>query len=272
MTWSDDLAGQLEFYWQFHLWPRLQGLTDAEYLWQPVGGMWSVRPDAAGVVRPDGALAEPPTPPVTTIAWRLDHLTRGVMGTRGRSLFGGSPLGETEAVDMYDPRHWPEPIPLDAAMALQRLEQSYTQWSTGVRGLDDAAMQRPLGPRGGQYADDSYGQLVLHINREVMAHGAEICLLRDLHRAGANDRDPLIAAVLAGDAGRVAELAIAGSVPGWPPRQRPAATGRSSVPWSRAAPRPRVRCTLLPPPVRTSWRSGWSSVVPRRTLKTTCTT
>lgn len=75
-------------------------------------------------------------------------------------------------------------------------------------------MQRPLGPRGGQYADDSYGQLVLHINREVMAHGAEICLLRDLHRAGANDRDPLIAAVLAGDAGRVAELAIGGERPG----------------------------------------------------------
>jgi len=26
--------------------------------------------------------------------------------------------------------------------------------------------------------------LVLHLNREVMAHGAEICLLRDLYRAG----------------------------------------------------------------------------------------
>ena len=26
--------------------------------------------------------------------------------------------------------------------------------------------------------------LITHINREVMHHGAEICLLRDLHRAG----------------------------------------------------------------------------------------
>jgi hypothetical protein len=25
--------------------------------------------------------------------------------------------------------------------------------------------------------------LMLHVNREVMHHGAEICLLRDLHRA-----------------------------------------------------------------------------------------
>ena len=37
-------------------------------------------------------------------------------------------------------------------------------------------------------------QLVLHINREVMAHGAEICLLRDLYRAEQSQRDPLVPA------------------------------------------------------------------------------
>jgi hypothetical protein len=32
-------------------------------------------------------------------------------------------------------------------------------------------------------------ELVVHINREVMHHGAEICLLRDLYRAtGATSR------------------------------------------------------------------------------------
>jgi hypothetical protein len=33
-------------------------------------------------------------------------------------------------------------------------------------------------------------ELIVHINREVMHHGAEICLLRDLYRAiGATTRD-----------------------------------------------------------------------------------
>ena len=28
MTWSEELAEQLDFYWREHLWPRLAGLTD----------------------------------------------------------------------------------------------------------------------------------------------------------------------------------------------------------------------------------------------------
>ena len=46
----------------------------------------------------------------------------------------------------------------------------------------------------GTGADSSVTQLVLHINCEVMAHGAEICLLRDLYRAEQSQRDPLVAA------------------------------------------------------------------------------
>jgi len=46
----------------------------------------------------------------------------------------------------------------------------------------------------GTGADSSVAQLVLHINREVMAHGAEICLLRDLYRAEQSQRDPLVPA------------------------------------------------------------------------------
>jgi len=45
-------------------------------------------------------------------------------------------------------------------------------------------LERPLGPKGGAYADDSMLALVAHVNREVMHHGGEICLLRDLYRAG----------------------------------------------------------------------------------------
>jgi hypothetical protein len=201
MTWSTDLLEQLEFYWTFHFRPRLAGLTDDEYLWEPVDGAWSLRP-----VGPDGALEpefvqpEPPIPPVTTIAWRAAHVGRDVLGKRARAFF------DPEAVDadMYDARHWPSPLPDTADRALAMLDEVYRLWHDGVAALDDEAMLRPLGPRGAAYAEDSMAKLVLHVNREVMAHGAEICLLRDLYRAHADRRDPVVAAALRGDAAGVA--------------------------------------------------------------------
>jgi hypothetical protein len=75
MDWVRALVvDQLGFYWDAHLWPRLQGLTDEEYFWEPVPGAWSIRPDADGVFVQDGARMPPPVPPpVTTIAWRIVH-------------------------------------------------------------------------------------------------------------------------------------------------------------------------------------------------------
>lgn len=202
MTWSADLAGQLDFYFTTHLRPRLAGLTDDEYLWEPVAGMWSVRADETGRLRAEFRDPEPPIPPVTTIAWRLDHLTRGVLGKRARAMFGGSPADPDDpdkVADMFDDRHWPEPVPAGAEPALAALDYAYSLWHSGVAGLDDEGLARPLGPRGAMYANDSMAALVLHISREVIAHGAEICLLRDLYQAQSNDRDPLVSAALRGD-------------------------------------------------------------------------
>ncbi|MFC5186065.1 DinB family protein [Actinomadura harenae] len=55
---------------------RLAGLTDAEYLWEPVPDGWTVRPDASGRWRIDAEGAGGPAPdpvPFTTIAWRIGH-------------------------------------------------------------------------------------------------------------------------------------------------------------------------------------------------------
>ena len=52
----------------------------------------------------------------------------------------------------------------------------------GVRGLGEAALARPCGPSEGPYAEHSMAELVLHINREAIHHGAEIAVLRDLYR------------------------------------------------------------------------------------------
>ncbi len=54
---------------------RLDGLTDAEYLWEPVPGSWSVRRTPDGDTAVDGAGEREIDPaPVTTIAWRLWHI------------------------------------------------------------------------------------------------------------------------------------------------------------------------------------------------------
>ena len=202
-TWRDLILDQLDFYWNAHLHPRMAGLTDEEYLWEPVAGAWSLRRGEAGVVRIEAIFPEPPVPPVTTIAWRMAHVGRDVFGKRARALFGGSDA-PADAV-MFDDRHWPEPLPLTAAGGLEMLEQGYTLWREGIAGLDDEALLRPLGLRGGPYAEDSFASLAAHLNREFMAHGAEMCLLRDLHRVLV-DQNPLERAMYAGDAEHVARI------------------------------------------------------------------
>ncbi|MEV0840605.1 hypothetical protein AB0I55_13730 [Actinocatenispora sera] len=66
------------------LFERLEGLTDDEYLWEPVGDSLSIRPDADGVFRvaepiPESAPGVPD--PVATIAWRSWHTSRNLIGT-----------------------------------------------------------------------------------------------------------------------------------------------------------------------------------------------
>jgi hypothetical protein len=181
------VIGQVEFYWDFHLWPRLQGLTDDEYLWEPAEGAWSVRPDASGRAVVDYADPVPDPPPVTTIAWRLVHIGVGCFATRVNAFFGDG--SAPDDANMFDPRHIPADLPATAADGLAFLEHWYGRWRQAIRGLSEEDLQRPLGPKGASYAGDTMLALIAHVNRETIHHGAEICLLRDLYRAGvAGDR------------------------------------------------------------------------------------
>lgn len=199
-VWRDLILDQLDFYWQHHLWPRLEGLSDQEYLWEPVEGAWSLR-ESDGAVHIESVVPEPPVAPVTTIAWRVAHLGRDVLGKRARAFFGGSTAPE-ETV-MYDDRHWPEPLPLTADGGLALLQEGYTLWREGIAGLDDDSLLKPLGPIGGPFAEDTMAGLAMHLNRETMAHGAEICLLRDLYRVQILQDDPVVRNAYAGQAGEV---------------------------------------------------------------------
>ncbi|KDF00748.1 hypothetical protein Y900_017860 [Mycolicibacterium aromaticivorans JS19b1 = JCM 16368] len=179
MTWTTQLADQLDWHWSATLRPRLDGLTDDEYFWEPVADCWTAhgegRPGGLersdpGPIRIDFAYPPPEPEPVTTIAWRLAHVIVGVLAMRNHSHFGGPPA---------DYQSWP--YATDAASALAQLDDAYTYWISGVRGLSDDDLVRPCGPAEGPYADYALSELVLHINREVIHHGAEIACLRDLY-------------------------------------------------------------------------------------------
>ncbi|HEX4977026.1 MAG TPA: DinB family protein [Nocardioides sp.] len=176
------LLDQLDWHWQHQLRPRLDGLGDAEYLWEPVPGCWNVRPRGSGTapIRAGGgaftidfAFPQPEPAPVTTIAWRLGHLVVGVLGARNASHFGGPPC---------DYETWDYAGTADGA--LEQLDEAYVRWADGVRTLGAEELARPCGPAEGPWADRSMEELVLHINREVIHHGAEIALLRDLYAHG----------------------------------------------------------------------------------------
>lgn len=162
---------------------RLRGLTDAEYFWEPAPNMWSVRrrdetktKDAYGtgdwVV--DFVIGEPDPAPLTTIAWRLGHLTT-MFEMRWEWTFGG----RTQLEDSFKP----------SATASEALDQL---WFTVDRWVNDVGALRPE-----QVAEVGLSQfphgldprlpfigIMWWVNREFIHHAAEVALLRDLHASG----------------------------------------------------------------------------------------
>lgn len=180
VDWTHELTEQLAWHWD-HLRRRLETLSDAEYLWEPVSGAWSLRPRADAVTPMAGGIGdtvadfqypEPEPAPLTTIAWRMGHISIGIFGERAANHFGSGGVG-------YETTDWP----LTAAGGLELLDHHYDAWMTGVRSLDDHDLAQPCGPTEGPFAEYPFAALVLHINREAIHHGAEICLLRDLHQS-----------------------------------------------------------------------------------------
>ena len=152
---------------------RLEGLDDAELLWEPAAGCWTVRQDASGAWVVDGdpeGLLD--VAPVTTIAWRLTHLACHVLGGFATWLRdGGMPFDG-------DPD-----VPHTAAGALAAVERNWPRWREGMARLDAAAWTRPIGEEFGEHATASTADLVLHVLDELVHHAAEVSLLRDLYAA-----------------------------------------------------------------------------------------
>lgn len=175
MIWRDELLDQLDFYWDHQFMPRLRGLTDEECFWEPVADCWSVRTGADGAPVIDWQWPVPDPPPVTTIAWRIAHIAVPIFGVRASQHFGDGSLAFTS-------ERWPAPATADQAFS--QLTEHHRAWRDGLLSLDEDRLRAPVGEAEGPWAQSPMATLVLHLNREVMHHGAEIALLRDLYRAG----------------------------------------------------------------------------------------
>ena len=150
---------------------------DDEYFWEPVPG-WSLRrrgerarhasdgylQAGSGDFVIDFAFPPPEPEPVTSIAWRLGH--------RVASHFGGAPVD----YHTYD-------YPGTAGEALTRLDALHDEWVSGVRSWSDDDLQLTVGALEPGFEAESRATLVLHIHRELIHHGAEVALLRDLWAA-----------------------------------------------------------------------------------------
>ncbi|MFI9330467.1 DinB family protein [Kitasatospora sp. NPDC052868] len=161
-------------------------MTDDEYLWEPVPGCWSVRRRADGP-GPQATLlvgagdwgrdaTPPPHPepaPLTTIAWRLSHLGEQ-LALRAEYTVGDRKLTR----DDY-------PATGDAASAIAAFDAAAEAWREALLAADDAALDT-VGLSTYPYGSDSenpFLDIVWWVNQELLHHGAEIALLRDLYRA-----------------------------------------------------------------------------------------
>ena len=173
------VRGQLEFSW-LELRDRLTTLSQDELGWEPAPDALRVVPRgeerSARTLGTGNWVAEWPGVPDSaqprTIAWLLAHLTElfferweWTFGERRRRREDVEVSGELEA-------------------AVAGLTRWVDAWRSGVAGLDeDDVMTVGLSQATPVDAQAPFGHLVLHLNRELIHHGAEVCALQDLYRA-----------------------------------------------------------------------------------------
>ena len=150
---------------------RLDGLSDGEYLWEPVAGCWTIRRVGDEYHADFEHFANPA--PFTTIAWRLWHLV-GCYGAARNSLWLGSPQSST-GFEQHDP------APAGADLALAALDNAHAFWRGVLKAMPADRWSEPLGAVAGPFGESDRASFVLHQLDEQIHHGAELGVLRDLH-------------------------------------------------------------------------------------------
>lgn len=158
---------------------RLDGLTDEEYLWEPTPHSWSIRPLAerrttksfgSGAWVFEGEAGEQQPAPYTTLAWRITHVAN-LLRLRAEYTVGD------KAADPMDFIVQPA-----AADAVADLRTASEQWHTALTTATDDVVDvvgRSSFP-GGLDPDLPFIEIAWWVNQEVLHHGGEIGVLRDL--------------------------------------------------------------------------------------------
>lgn len=168
-----DLISALD-YAVARLMGRLDGLDDAEWAWTPtaddrIGLRWRLQhiADVLSMERNWTWLGLPPPveplPPTPT----LRYLPPAAGQPGGAAHLSGEDL---------DGR--------DAAAAVAHIDEAHRRWRASLESCDDAQLAAPIGPLAAPYYDQaSRRAFVLHVADELIHHGAEAALLRDLYAA-----------------------------------------------------------------------------------------
>jgi hypothetical protein len=174
------VRGQLEFSWS-ELAQRLRTISQEQLDWAPAPGtLRVVRRGGERTARTLGSgewVAEWPdsddAPGPRTIGWLVGHLTEAFF-ERWEWTFGD-----------HQRRREHAELSGEVKDAVAGLTRWVTAWRDGIRGLEeDAVMTVGLSSATEIEASAPFGHLVLHMNRELIHHGAEICVLQDLYEAG----------------------------------------------------------------------------------------
>jgi hypothetical protein len=160
---------------------RLDGLTDDEYFWEPVPGCWNVRPDPESPRKwtVDYPEVQPEPPPFTTIAWRLLHIADG------NSIYWEHSFGPGV-------RNFWDLVPQGtAAGAISYLGESQQAITATLANADDDWFDEMRPTHFGVHWPAR--RVISVLVDEQVHHGAEIAVLRDLYRHGAqrSGRGPL---------------------------------------------------------------------------------
>ncbi len=163
---SDEILFQFDLAWalaDLHL----AALVDEDFLWEPAPLCWTVRPDAAGVWRPDWAEVEPDPIPVPTIGWLTWHIDWW-WSTAIDHVSGAAPRDRADVT-------WPG----SGGPAVRRLRDLATQWREI---LGSADMDQPA-----SFPWTAEGRTLAHtalwVNVELTKNIAEIGQLRLLRAA-----------------------------------------------------------------------------------------
>ena len=163
---------------------RLDGLTDDELLWEPVPHCWSIRL-RDGVPVADWAPAAVTTG-FTTVGWRLWHVTTNYAGARNASWLGLPHVPDADLVGGAAP-------PMTADDARDRLQRAVDWCHEVLEATTDELLAEPMGPIAGEYEGYTKASLLTHELDEVIHHGAEIGVVRDLYRWTTRPYEPTLA-------------------------------------------------------------------------------